>query len=196
MQELLDDSAALAAWSRAAALAPSNTEVLSFIGLHYLWTGEYEKGMKWADSAVNLDPTYPLARDATGQLLMELGRLPEAQRQYETQAKLNKGREVGNSYAMLARLHAMDGNMTRAHEYLNRAYQLIDSVHPTRHEATWMAAALAAVHDTLGAVRIIRKYEPREDLHVQLHLKRDPGLRWIKGSRWEKDLLIPDPKKH
>ena len=192
-EEQLDDSAALAAFARAAQLDPSNTEVLSFLGLHYVWTGEYEKGMKWGDSAVNLDPTYALARDATGQLALELGRLSESQRQFEIQARLNKGREVGNSYAMLARVYALEGNVGRAHDYLNRAYQIIDSVRPNRHEAAWMATALAAMHDTLGAVHFMQKYEPREDMHFQLHLKRDPGLRWIKGSRWEKDLLIPDP---
>ena len=194
-QEQFDDSAAVAAFSRAAQLDPSNTEVLSFLGLHYLWTGEYEKGMKWGDSAVNLDPTYALARDATGQQLIELGRLAEARRQFEIQSRLNKGRELGNSYAMLTRIYATEGNMPRAREYVDRAFQLIDSVHPNRHEAAYIGAALAAMHDTLGAVRFIRKYEPREDLHLQLHLKRDPGLRWIKGSRWEKELLIPDPPK-
>jgi serine/threonine protein kinase len=194
-QEQFDDSATLAAWTRAAQLDPANTEVLSFLALHYLWTGEYEKGTKWADSAVNLDPTYALARDATGQLAIELGRLSEARRQFEVQARLNKGREQGNSYAMLTRIYAKEGNMARAREQLSHAFQLIDSVYPNRHEAPYIAAALAAMRDTLGAVRFIQKYQPREDLHFQLHLKRDPGLRWIKGSRWEKDLLIPDPAK-
>ena len=195
LQDQLDDSGALAAWTRATQLDPANTEVLSFLGLHYLWTREYDKGTKWADSAVNLDPTYPLARDATGQLAFELGRLSEARRQFEVQARLNKGREQGNSYAMLARVYAAEGNMAAAREHLNHAFQLIDSVHPNRHEAAYIPAALAAVRDTLGAVRFMQKYEPREDLHFQLHLKRDPGLRWIKGSRWEKDLLVPDPGK-
>ena len=194
MHELLDDSAALAAWTRAAHLEPSNTEVLSFLGLHYVWTGEYEKGMRWADSAVNLDPTFAFARDATGQLTLELGRLSESRRQFEIQARLNKGRERGVSYAMLARVHATEGNLAKAHEYLNRAYQLVDTLHPNQHEAAWLGAALAAAHDTLGAVRIIKR-GPRDNLHLQLHLKRDPPLRWIKGSRWEKELLLPDPEK-
>jgi serine/threonine protein kinase/tetratricopeptide (TPR) repeat protein len=194
LQDQLDDSGALAAWSRAAQLNPSNTEVLSFLGLHYLWTGDYAKGVKWADSAVNLDPTYALARDATGQLAFELGKRVESRRQFEIQSRLNKGREQGNSYAMLAKMYAADGNMMKAREHLNHAFQLIDSVRPNRHEAAYIAAALAAMHDTLSAVGFMKKYEPREDIHFQLHLKRDPGLRWIKGSRWEKDLLIPDPR--
>jgi serine/threonine protein kinase/Tfp pilus assembly protein PilF len=195
MQEELDDRATLQAFSRAAELDPSNTEVLSFLGLHYLWTGEYEKGVKWADSAVNLDPTYALARDATGQLALELGRLAEARRQFETQARLNKGREQGNSYALLARIHAVQGDMAGARDYMKRAFQAIDSVHPNRHESPYIAAALAAMHDTLGAVRFMKQYEPREDLHFQLHLKRDPGLRWIRGSKWERELLLPDPRQ-
>ena len=192
MQDQLDDSAALAAWLRAATLEPSNTEVLSFLGLHYLWTGEYEKGMKWADSAVNLDPTYALARDATGQLTFELGRIAESRKQFEIQSRINKGRELGNSFAMLTRIHAASGDMPRAREYLNRARQLIDTIHPNRHEAAYMGAAIAAVGDTAGAVSFIRLYEPKEDLHFQLHLKRDPGLKWL-HTQWGKEVLVPDP---
>lgn len=193
LQDQLDDAAALASWLRAASLDPSNTEVLSFLALHYLWTGEYEKGMKWADSAVNLDPTFPLARDPSGQLTLELGRLAESRRQSEIQARLTKGREQGNSLAMIARTYAAAGNMPMAREYLKRARQQIDTVHPNKHEAAYIGAAMAAVGDTVGAVRFMRLYEPKEDLHFQLHLKRDPGLKWL-HSKWGEDLLIPDPR--
>jgi tRNA A-37 threonylcarbamoyl transferase component Bud32 len=194
MQERQDDSAALAAWQRAATLDPSNTETLSFIALHYLWTGEYEKGVVWADSAVNLDPTYTLARDATGQLALELGRPLDSQRQFEIQARLTSGREQGNSFAMIAKAYAARGAMANAREYVKRASELIDMRHPVKHGAAYMGAALAAVGDTVGALRVMKAYEPREDMHYQLHLKRDPGLRWLRG-KWGKDLLLADPKK-
>jgi len=84
--------------------------------------------------------------------------------------------------------------MNKAREYLRRARQAIDTVNPNRHEAAYMGAAMSATGDTAGAVRFIMLTEPREDLHFQLHLKRDPGLKWLK-SKWGKDLLIPDPKK-
>jgi hypothetical protein len=31
-------------------------------------------------------------------------------------------------------------------------------------------------------------------LHFQLHMKRDPGLRWLRG-KWGEGLLFPDPRK-
>jgi hypothetical protein len=78
---------------------------------------------------------------------------------------------------------------------MQRAKALIDTLHPVKHEATYFGAALAVMGDTAAAIRIMKAYQPREDIHFQLHLKRDPDLRWIKGSRWEKELLIPDPPK-
>jgi serine/threonine protein kinase/Tfp pilus assembly protein PilF len=193
MQDQLDDSAALDAWLHGARLDPSHTETLSFLGLHYLWTGKYEEGMKWADSAVNLDPSYPLARDPTGQLNLELGRFDEARKQYEIQVRLTKGREQGNALAMLAKAHARLGNTAIARDYLKRAFQAIDSVHPNRHEAAYVGSTLAALGDTVAAVRFMEQAEPRDDIHYQLHLKRDPGLKWLRG-KWGKTLLLPDPK--
>jgi tetratricopeptide (TPR) repeat protein/tRNA A-37 threonylcarbamoyl transferase component Bud32 len=194
MQEVFDDSAALASWQHAANLDPSNTETLSFIALHYLWTGEYDRGVKWADSAMNLDPTYALAREAAGQLALELGKPAESQRQFEAEAKLTSGREQGNAFAMIGRALAAQGKVKEAREYVERAEGIVDMKHPVKHEAAYMGAALAAIGDTAGAVRIMEAYEPRADMHFQLHLKRDPGLRWLKGH-WGKGLLMPDPGK-
>lgn len=194
LQDQLDDSTALATWLHAAKLDPSNTEVLSFIALHYLWTGQYDKGVKWADSAVNLDPSYVLARDATGQLAFELGKIVNSERQFEIQSRLNKGREQGNSFAMLARAYAAEGDTTKARRSLKRAIDLVDMEHPLKHEAAYMGGALAAMGDTGGALRLMKAYEPRDDLHYQLHLKRDPALIWLRG-KWGKGLLLPDPPK-
>ena len=94
---------------------------------------------------------------------------------------------------MLARVLAARSDTTKAREYLKRAMAAIDTIHPNRHETVYMGSALAAMGDTVGAVRFIAKYEPREDLHFQLHLKRDPGLKWLKG-KWGKNLLLPGPQ--
>ena len=194
-EELLQPAEALAAYQRSIALDPSDAQTLSFLALHYLWNGDFEQGMKWADSAVNLDPTYALARDATGQLTFELGRFAESARQYEAQSRLTTGREQGNAFAMHARALGALGRNAEARQYIDRALKIIDPAHPTKHEAAYMGAALSTLHDTVGAVRFMTAYSPREDVHYQLHLKRDPGLRWIKGSRWESTLLAADPKK-
>jgi tetratricopeptide (TPR) repeat protein len=193
-EELLEPGAALAAYQHAASLNPTDPQTLSFIALHYLWNGDYATGMRWADSAVNLEPTYAFARDASGQLAFELGKLAESGRQHEAETRLTTGSEQANAYVMYARALGSLGRKDEARGYLDRAMKVLDPVH-AKHDAAYLGTALASFHDTVGAVRVLKSYSPREDVHFQLHLKRDPGLRWIKGSRWESELLVPDPKK-
>jgi hypothetical protein len=59
-----------------------------------------------------------------------------------------------------------------------------------RHEAVLIGSALAATGDTAGAVRFLGTYDPRADLHFQMHMKWDPRLAWLKG-KWGKGLLLP-----
>jgi serine/threonine protein kinase len=195
MEEQLKPQEALVAFKRAAELDPKDLQTLSFVALHYLWNDDYAAGLKWADSAVKLDPLYALARDATGQLAFVLGKPVDSQRQFEIQSRITSGREQGNSFAMIAKGQAARGEMKAARETMMRAKALIDTLHPVKHEAAYFGAALAVMGDTAAAIRIMKAYQPREDIHFQLHLKRDPDLRWIKGSKWEKELLIPDPPK-
>jgi hypothetical protein len=62
---------------------------------------------------------------------------------------------------------------------------------PSRHAAIFVAAAAAQLGDTARAVEWLRAYTPREDLHFQLHLKREPALRWV--ARVSPQLLAPAP---
>jgi serine/threonine-protein kinase len=192
-QELLDDAGALEAWRRAADLNPSDVQTLSFLGFHYLWTGEYARGVPWTDSAVTLDPTFALARESSAQLALELKRPRDAQRHYEVHLRVTSGRQLGTPMAMMAIALMDQGDTAGARSYLNRAKSIADMEHPTRHESAWIGAALAASGDTAGAVRLLEKYQPRGDLHFQLHMKRDPRLKWLRSS-WGKNLLLPDPK--
>jgi tRNA A-37 threonylcarbamoyl transferase component Bud32/tetratricopeptide (TPR) repeat protein len=193
-QELLDDAGALEAWKRAADLNPIDGQTLSFLGFHYLWTGEYARGVPWTDSAVTLDPTLALARESSAQLALELGRPRDAQRHYEVHLRLTSGRQIGTPMAMIAIALMDQGDTAGAKSYLDRARTIADMQHPTRHESAWIGAALAASGDTAGAVRLLESYHPRSDLHYQLHMKRDPRLKWLR-SQWGKNLLMPDPEK-
>ncbi|HEX6576603.1 MAG TPA: protein kinase [Gemmatimonadaceae bacterium] len=193
-QELLADSLALSAWKRAADLDPTDTQTLSFIGFHYLWTGKYQDGVAYTDSAVKLDPTFLTARESSAQLALELGRPADAQSTYEAQIALTSGRQLGTMYGMLALAQMDQGDTAGARDNIARAKSIANMNNPNRHEAAWIGAVLAAAGDTTGAVDLISRYKPRSDLHFQLHLKRDPRLRWLKG-KWGKGLLLPDPKK-
>jgi tetratricopeptide (TPR) repeat protein len=179
---------------KATTLNPVDVQTLSFIGLHYMWNGEPRKAIRWVDSAVALDPTFVLARDAAGQVADALGRPDDGVRHYEAALQITHGVEQAEPYAQFARSLVLKGDIAAAKTALARSEALIDLNHPTLHQAVYLAAALAALGDTTRAVKFLSAYEPRGDLHFQLHLKRDPPLRWLSG-KWDKGLLAPDPGK-
>jgi serine/threonine protein kinase/Tfp pilus assembly protein PilF len=193
-QNVLDDAGAIAAWTKAATLNPVDVQTLSFIGLHYMWNGEYAKATPWVDSAVALDPTFVLARDAAGQAADALGRPEEAVRHYEAALQVTHGVEQAEPYAQLARTKVLLRDIAGARAALARSEALIGPNRPTLHQAVYLAAALAALGDTTKAVKLLSAYDPRGDLHFQLHLKRDPPLHWLSG-KWGKGLLAPEPDK-
>ena len=79
-EELLDSAEAGVDYARAVHLAPTNLELLAFYGLHGLWNNNPRDGLRWADSAIALDATYELAREAAALLAMELHDWPAAER--------------------------------------------------------------------------------------------------------------------
>jgi serine/threonine protein kinase len=192
-QELLRDNASEQHFLRSIRLSPRNVQTLAFLALHYLWTRQYKEGLKWADSAVAVDPTYVLAREALGQLSLAAGQFDAAEREHKVYLRMTKGREQVNSLAELALVEAAQGNLSSARSYAIRAAALADSTNPTKHEAPYIGAAFAAIGDTARAIKWIAAFHPREDLHFQLHLKRDPPLNWLHGPLG-RGLLTADPK--
>jgi tetratricopeptide (TPR) repeat protein len=191
-QEELHDSVARHAWLRAAELDPNDMQTLSFIGLHYMWNDEDEEGLKWADSSIKLDPTYQIGRTAAGQIAVAAGKPLDAIRHYDVVMKLTNGREQVTPLALMAIAEAALGDRAKARESINIAKGLFDMKKPAVHEAAYVGAALAAVGDTTEALQVLKAYTPRADLHYQLHLKRDPALRWV-ASRYAKELLKGKP---
>ena len=62
------------------------------------------------------------------------------------------------------------------------------------HTAVYMAQAYAALGDTEGALAWLTRYQPRRDLHFQLHLRCDPPFDPIAGDpRFQALLIRPRP---
>ena len=57
-----------------------------------------------------------------------------------------------------------------------RAVAVADTIHPTVHDAVYLAWGFTATNQPERALRILERYEPRKDVHFQLHLQRDPVL--------------------
>jgi Tfp pilus assembly protein PilF len=179
-------------WEKAIALNPKNFTALAFYSLHYMWNKQPARGLQWADSSVAVDPTYILGREAAGTLLVDLGQLDKAESQFRAYLRITSGREQVNALSGLARVAAARGDPEAARSHTQRTASLADSLHPTKHESVLVAEAFAAIGDTTAALRWLNRYQPRADLHFQLHLKKDPALKWLHGPLG-KGLLTPDP---
>jgi tRNA A-37 threonylcarbamoyl transferase component Bud32/Tfp pilus assembly protein PilF len=182
--ELLDSAAARVAYERAVRLAPRNVEVVAFFALHYHYADMPAGGMKWADSALALDPTYTLARDAAVVLAIETGNLRLAEQHLLALERITSGRERAAALARAARLAALRGDAAGARRNALAAEQLVDSASLTKHESVFLADAFSAAGDTARAYRWLAAYSPRNDIHFQMHLARDPELTWVKSERY------------
>src|SRR5205814_7469392 len=82
-EEMMHPQDAERAWRRAASLSPSDPQVLAFLAYHHLWYDNYAESARWADSAVAVDPTFFLARDAAVFLALATHRPDVAMRHAE-----------------------------------------------------------------------------------------------------------------
>jgi tRNA A-37 threonylcarbamoyl transferase component Bud32/tetratricopeptide (TPR) repeat protein len=192
-QETLRDSLAEDEWRRAIALDPANIQALSFMALHYLWIGEPARGAPYADSAVNLNPVAALPREPAWQVAAALGRYDEVERHASALQRSEMGTPQEIALAGLAVAHLARGDTAGAWSFVHQAQEAFDSTAPSKHQALYIGAALAALGDTASAVRWLSAFQPREDLHFQLHLKRDPLLRWTGGPR-AAGIRLADPR--
>jgi serine/threonine protein kinase len=192
-QEMLRDSLAEDEWRRAIALDPGNVQALAFMALHYVWTGQPAKGVPYADSAVNLDPVDALPREAAWRVAAALGRYDEVERHASALQRSEMGTPQEIALAGLAVARLARGDTAGAWTFVHQAQEAFDSTAPTKHQALYVGAALAALGDTAAAVRWLAAFQPREDLHFQLHLKREPLLRWT-GGHWAVGIRLADPR--
>jgi hypothetical protein len=191
-EELLDSTEARVAYTKAATLAPANNELMMFLGMHYLWSGEPAKGVRWADSSVALQPTYFLARDAAVLLAIETHNWASAERHLRAAEPLAKGSDAIMRLGHAARLAQLHGDMTGARRLAREAERLADSATLTKHESTALGEGLSAAGDTARAFKWISAFSPRNDLHFQLHLHRDPALAWLREPRY-RSVLSAEP---
>jgi tetratricopeptide (TPR) repeat protein len=190
-----DVDAAFTAWRRAIAANPSNTQGLAFLAIAHYWRHQYDSSTRWTDSAIALDPTFLLARNAAGYTDVERGDFARARAAFQAAGRLSTDVEVVNQLAGEALTEARAGAPRTAHGLLQRAESLAASYSPAPlHTAVYLAEAYAALGDADRAVAWLRGYAPLADLHFQLHLRCDPPLGPIENDpRFRALLLTPRP---
>jgi tRNA A-37 threonylcarbamoyl transferase component Bud32/tetratricopeptide (TPR) repeat protein len=189
-EEVLDSAGARAAFARAVQLDPKRLDLLVWLALHSLWSGHPADGIKWADSALAIDPTYEFARGAALQLAIELGDSTLAERHLLAYRRVALGPDRPFPLAHEARLRALRGEPAAARKLAAAAGRLADSTTNNLHQSVFLGEAFSAAGDTARAYRWLAAFSPRGDVHFQLHLQREPALAWLHGPRY-RGLLSP-----
>jgi tetratricopeptide (TPR) repeat protein len=99
--------AALDEFRRELELSPGHVPTLLQLAFEHLKRGEAEKGLPYAEKAVQLDPKMVLARNALGRILLELGQIDRAVGELEAGVKLESSNP--EMYYALARAYSKAG---------------------------------------------------------------------------------------
>lgn len=190
-EELMRPGAARAAWTRALAINPTHLESLTFLGLHHFWHGDFARARRLVDSALAIDPTYSVAREAAAEVALAERRFADTERHVMIGRRSDAVQEAAIGLSALARAAHGRGATEDARRHMMEAERVASLDRSTRHEAVFMGAGWAALGDTARALEWLGAYGPSEDLHFQLHLKREPTLRWL--ARRNPKLLHKDP---
>lgn len=186
---------AMEAWRRCVRLSPSYTQGIAFLGLAHYWRRSYDSAAVWADSAIALDPTYVLGRTAAAYVAVQRGNFARGAAAFDAARRLSTDVEVVNALAGTALVEARAGRRPEARTVLRRADSLAAIYVPSPlHTAVYLAQAYAALGEAQRAVHWLSRYEPRGDLHFQLHLRCDPPFAPIVGDqRFQSLLTLPAP---
>jgi tRNA A-37 threonylcarbamoyl transferase component Bud32/tetratricopeptide (TPR) repeat protein len=183
-EDSLEPARALAAYHRAVSIDPTHRQALGLLALHFIWARQYDSAAIWADSGERIDPTHILIREASGLIRLVRGELRDAEDEFQAVVRLGQGPDAVEGWAGLADIAWRRGDHRAADTLLARARAAADTLHPSVHDAAYLAWAYVATGDKPRAIRLLERFEPRRDGHFQLHLQRDPTL----------DALRDDPR--
>jgi cytochrome c-type biogenesis protein CcmH/NrfG len=199
LTETGDPGAGIEAWHRCLSLSPANTQCLAHLGIAFYWRRQYDSAAVYGDSAVSVDPGYYIGRTSLGQTELARGKIGKAVAAFDAAVRLSSGVETVNALAASALAVDRAGQGAKARALMARADSLSTAYKPYKvHTVTYLAETYLGLGDTRKALAILSEYQPRADLHFQLHLRCDPLLDPLAANPEFKALLIgkrPVPPK-
>ncbi len=191
LEESGDPDGAAAAWRHAVTLDPRRP--YGSYAQHWLWARQYDSAAAWAERAVTEDPTLMFLREGVGEAALARGQLGRAEAAYEAALRLGAGPDQVRSLSGLAIVAAGLGDTARARTLIARAEAVTDSTMPTLHASVSIAEAYVAIGAPGRALEWLGRYQPRGDLHFQLHLARDATLDALRSDPRFRRLLTRSP---
>jgi tetratricopeptide (TPR) repeat protein len=190
-----DFGGAMAAWRRCVALNPRYKQGVGFMSIAHYWHRSYDSAAVWADSALALDANDYQAHTVAGAAAIERGDTVRSVAEFDAARRLSSEVEVSNALAGTAMAHAGAGRLAEARASLRAADSIGAAYTPVPlHTAVYLAQAHSMLGETDKALLWLSRYQPRRDLHFQLHLRCDPPFDPIAGDpRFQALLIVPDP---
>ena len=190
-----DFKGAMAAWRRCVALNPRYKQGVGFMSIAHYWHRSYDSAAVWADSALALDANDYQAHTVAGAAAIERGDTVRSAAEFDAARRLSSEVEVSNALAGTAMAHAGAGRLAEARASLRAADSIGAAYTPIPlHTAVYLASAHSRLGETDKALLWLSRYQPRRDLHFQLHLRCDPPFDPIAGDpRFQALLIRPRP---
>ena len=191
LAETRDLDGALVAWRRSVTLNPSYTQGLAFMAQAHYWRRQYDSAATWADSAIAVDPNYLYGRTVAGLVAIGQGDTVRSATASDAARRLSTNVEVANALAGSAMARARAGRIEEARTTLRQADSIAETYRPAPlHTAVYMAQAYVALSDANRALTWLTRFQPRRNLHFQLHLRCDPLFDPIAGDPRFRALLL------
>jgi serine/threonine protein kinase len=180
----LEPRRATAAYRRAIAINPKQANAMGLLSLLYLWNRDLDSALIWADSSVKIEAGQVFARQGLGFVRRARHEGALAETEFRVILNIGTGSDRAEGWAGLAELAWQRGDRHAADTLMARGLAGADTLHPTLHDAVYLAWGLAATGRRDAAFHLLERYEPRFDSHFQQHLEGDPTL----------DALRADPR--
>ncbi|MGE5101780.1 MAG: protein kinase domain-containing protein [Deltaproteobacteria bacterium] len=172
----LESRRAIDAYRRAISIDPGYKNALAFLAFQYMWMRNNDSALVWADSGKKVDATHITIRQASAEVRRARHDWPEAEEDYQAVIRIGTGSDRITGWAGLAELAYRRGDRHAADTLIARATAAADTIHPSLHDAAYLAWAYAETGQPGRALALLERFEPRFDAHFQVHLQFDPML--------------------
>ena len=122
--------------------------------------GRIDDARRWADSALTVDPSYPVALGYRTRARLLVGETEEARRDAELALRFSGGDSV-QALAALSLAAGAAGDLSAAREFAEHGIRATEDLTTQVFKTGWLAMALVASGDTERALQLLEGVRPR-----------------------------------